>query len=150
MQTYQSRESMYPRLWNTLIMYYIVFLSIIIVPTIANSQPWDYDMVSVTPGNEQLFSDKADGMLHLLEDSTSLQWTPLCYDQEVCDSINGWGLWYRDTAIVEHPNFPGCMLLMTYKFRRCPIQPLNIQHYIERWVVSEDTTGSDCQPYLNI
>lgn len=104
--------------------------------------PPDYTYVNVPFANQSAFATHANEMLVTMPQSDSLQITPPCFGSDT--TCAGWTPWSRDTAIAEHPNFPGCPILLTYKFRHCTSNSLLGEQYIEHWAVSNDSTNVAC------
>jgi hypothetical protein len=105
----------------------------------------------LTPIEEADFIGRVADLVNLSEvDSTQI--APPCYDRDSCiDPLTGnsnWTTWNLDTAIVIHPLFPDCPILLDYRFRRCIGSDNKYQHYIDRFVIP-DSADARCNALLS-
>ncbi len=106
-------------------------------------EPW---LVNVAVENVPVYIQKLEPFTPLLNETEPLQFTPPCYDDTTCDN---WDEWKKDTAIVEHPNFPGCPILVSLKHRVCISNPRIIQHYLLGYVIGQYQNDPDCDALEN-
>ncbi len=127
----------------------ILFLLVAIVATLPlkAGDPFNPILVNV---NDQVqaavFVEKYEG----IRENIVLPDTPVpdlsCYDDGVCIH---WGNWKKAEAIVSHPKFPDCPILIGYKHRNCVDDQSVVQHHITSVSFREgDSECSELEKWL--
>lgn len=102
------------------------------------SQPPPFDpwLVNVSPANAPSYIFDLTPVVELLD---TIQQPSACYDDDT--ECYNWSIWKFDTAIVVHPSYPGCPILINYRHRICQSNPRMIQHNILNYVIRKDIPG---------